>query len=836
MLSVWNLNLAAAFIGVSVFGGDRGWEAGEMPLANVIVITAILFAVTVQILMTIARRRETPLYVSLWYLIGALVWTDINLVLLIIGPYHTVPGINNAALHGLYIHYVVGLWITPAGYVLIYFFLPASIRAPIYSHRLSLIGFWWLAFFYPFVGIHHYLFSPIADWAQTIAIVSSMMLIIPVWTVLQNFFGTMLGHWQGFGRNLPPKFLIMGSIMYLIGCFQGSTEALRSIQEPTHFTDFVVSHSHLTVFGTFVVWAIGGSVYVWPRLWGRELWSYRLGNWSFWLITLGISTMGLVLTAQGLQQGYMLMARAEWVDTVVTMKPFWLVRTLWGSRWTSDLAPRLQLHADGARGGAGSGRARVPVRARARRGREVKAYVPRRRVRLHLPGDLHPGHPPHRDPGVPRDTGDAGGPHGLGEVKWVWYESSPYTPLEQVGRSVYQREGCWYCHSQYVRPVTGEDMRWGPVSQVGEYAHDWPHLLSTRRIGPDLTRVGLKYGDAWHCAHHWVPTAVVPDSMMPSLRWLYRTAQVAVVEKDGGAARWRTAPRSEPLHGPELTGLCPLHPSPDGTGLLPPRRGDAILDMKNLPDPYDKLEPRRRSPRRPSLVPTRGGARPSHLYIAEAEPPIAGRSMTSLSPRGPLVSLLPMGLTVPPEPGAEVRRPLYDSRCIASPRAEEATGNSPVRTPLDCRPPRDYTPPEPSSSGRRRRARCRPTATSTGRSRAACAGRRCPPGTSCPRRTGIAVMQLHQDVLHALDGGEAASRRSPIGGSAARPRRSCVARGKELYAQGQVLPVPRRRAARATGPRPTSSRTTWGSRSVPTDFTRGPVQGRRRTSATSSGR
>jgi cytochrome c oxidase cbb3-type subunit 1 len=107
-------------------------------------------------------------------------------------------------------------------------------------------------------------------------------------------------------------------------------EALRSIQQPTHFTDFVISHSHLTVFGTFVVWAMGGTLYVWPRLCNRELWSFRLGNWSFWLITVGISTMGLVLSAQGLQQGYMLMSGVEWVDSVVTMKPFWYVRTLSG--------------------------------------------------------------------------------------------------------------------------------------------------------------------------------------------------------------------------------------------------------------------------------------------------------------------------------------------------------------------------------------------------------------------------------------------------------------------------------------------------------------------------
>ncbi|HXD99718.1 MAG TPA: cbb3-type cytochrome c oxidase subunit I, partial [Candidatus Acidoferrum sp.] len=178
LLVVWNVNLVVA-MALLLAGWNRGWELGELPLGNVLVILGVMLALTVQMLMTIRHRRETPLYVSLWYLIAALVWTDANLVLLLVGPNH-MPGINNAAWHGLYIHYVVGLWITPAGYVLIYYFLPAAVRAPIYSHKLSLIGFWSLAFFYPFVGIHHYLYSPIADWAETIAIVSSMMLIVPV--------------------------------------------------------------------------------------------------------------------------------------------------------------------------------------------------------------------------------------------------------------------------------------------------------------------------------------------------------------------------------------------------------------------------------------------------------------------------------------------------------------------------------------------------------------------------------------------------------------------------------------------------------------------------------
>src|SRR5258708_20999042 len=131
----------------------------------------------------------------------------------------------------------------------------------------------------------------------------------------------------------------MGLGMYLVGCLQGSSEALRSIQQPTHFTDFVISHSHLTVFGTFVVWAMGGTVYVLPKLAGRPLWSLKLGNWSFWLITFGISLMGLDLTLAGLQQGYMLMAGVEWLDSLVAIRPYWLVPTVAGASMDLRMSP-----------------------------------------------------------------------------------------------------------------------------------------------------------------------------------------------------------------------------------------------------------------------------------------------------------------------------------------------------------------------------------------------------------------------------------------------------------------------------------------------------------------
>ena len=136
----------------------------------------------------------------------------------------------------------------------------------------------------------------------------------------------------------------------------------------------------------------------------------------------------------------------------------------------------------------------------------------------------------------------------LGELKWMESEATDYSELQALGRRVYTRDGCWYCHSQYVRPVTGETRRWGPVTQAGEYAYDLPHMFSTRRIGPDLSRVGLKYSDAWHRAHFWDPRMVVPDSIMPRYVDLFDGpyGPVPIVEDERGD---RTLQQPQDLEG-----------------------------------------------------------------------------------------------------------------------------------------------------------------------------------------------------------------------------------------------------------------------------------------------
>jgi cytochrome c oxidase cbb3-type subunit 1 len=325
---LWNGTLLVALLSL-LLGYNKGLEVAELPNPLPLGLIAALAIVGIQVFMNIARRTEEKIYVSLWYIIAALVWTGMNLVYGNFAIPYAAPGVNNVALHGLFLHYVVGLWITPAGLAVIYFFLPAAARSPLYSHRLSLVGFWSLAFFYPFVGIHHYLFSPMPDWTETIAIVASIMLIIPVWTVVANFFGTLKGNWVKFQTDFTVKLIIFGAVMYFIGSTQGSVEALRSLQKPTHFTDFVIAHSHATVFGGYVIWVLSACYYVWPRVAGGTFHELT-ARWSSWMIMLGISAMIFILTVQGLIQGTGLMEGAEFVDSVVSMKPYWFLRTLSG--------------------------------------------------------------------------------------------------------------------------------------------------------------------------------------------------------------------------------------------------------------------------------------------------------------------------------------------------------------------------------------------------------------------------------------------------------------------------------------------------------------------------
>jgi cytochrome c oxidase cbb3-type subunit I/II len=270
----------------------------------------------------------------------------------------------------------------------------------------------------------------------------------------------------------------------------------------------------------------------------------------------------------------------------------------------------------------------------------------------------------------------------LGEIKWVWHEATPYTPLEQTGRAVYQREGCWYCHSQFVRPVAGEDQRWGPVAEVGEYAYDWPHLLSTRRIGPDLSRVGLKFSDHWHYAHHWEPHMLVPDSVMPDFQWLYRTARVSVLERDG-TATLADSPALKTLFSFKAESRIPLYPSPEGLAFSADTDGTPVLEVDGLPEPFDQAATWKG--RTLTVVVPSDELRGLVAYTQKLGTN-RGAWREAFEPQAVAVSVMRL-----PNTADQVARGklVYERRCVGC-HGDKGDGNGPAATFLDPRP-RNFT-------------------------------------------------------------------------------------------------------------------------------------------------
>jgi cytochrome c oxidase cbb3-type subunit 1 len=305
-------------------------EWGETPIFvdPLVVLGAILLVV--RFFPSVIRSRERGLYVSLWYFIAGLVWVALTYLMGNYLPQYYLPGSAGAAVTGLYIHDLVGLFVTPMGWGLMYFFVPIILRRPIWSHALSVIGFWSLAFFYPLNGVHHFLLSSIPESVQYGAVISTMAVEVVVTTVVVNFFATMWGSGKALITNLPIRWFYTGMVFYFITCLQCAFHTTLTFQEIIHFTDWVPGHAHMVMLGVFGFWIIGSITWLWPRLTGNEWYDRRLNHLQYWLTLTGLGIMILDLTAAGLVHGFMFRSMSPWMEILRNLKPFWLVRTVAG--------------------------------------------------------------------------------------------------------------------------------------------------------------------------------------------------------------------------------------------------------------------------------------------------------------------------------------------------------------------------------------------------------------------------------------------------------------------------------------------------------------------------
>ncbi len=323
--ALWNFIILSAVVCL-LLGYNQGLEYAELPTWLDVLVVVAWIAFGANIFATIANRKYEAMYVSIWYVMGTILWTAF---VYLTGNFAVLftTGVNQANLNWMYVHNAVGLIFTPIGLALAYYYIPKSSNTPLYSHRLSMIGFWSLAFVYVWTGAHHMLHGPISQWLQTITIAFSVMLLIPVWAAVYNFFATMKGQWHQLRENVPLKFLMSGVVFYLLTCFQGPMHSLRSVNAIVSKTDWIPGHAHMAVLGAFSFFAIAGTYHTLPKIFKRDLHSDVLANWSYWFLMIGGLGFFVTLWLGGFWQGW------QWnnpsipfIDTVIALKPVWLVR------------------------------------------------------------------------------------------------------------------------------------------------------------------------------------------------------------------------------------------------------------------------------------------------------------------------------------------------------------------------------------------------------------------------------------------------------------------------------------------------------------------------------
>ena len=301
----WNVTLVFAVVSLAL-GYSQGREYAEMIWPVDILVVLAFALVFVNLIMTVARRKEPILYVSVWYACAAVVLTAVTFALgnVIWRPNSgSLVGIPDAILLWFYGHNVFGLLLTPLSAGVAYYVIPRACRAPLYSHTLSLFGFWSLLVVYTHIGTHHLLQVPVPTWLKVISIVDSVAMVIPVMAFLINIWYTAKGKLGEIHADIGAKFVFTGTIMYFFVSIQGSMMALPDVQRVTHFNNWVVAHAHVGVLGFAGMIALGGLYYILPRITGKPLYSRFLADFQYWLILIGVIGFTVVLTIVGLIQG-----------------------------------------------------------------------------------------------------------------------------------------------------------------------------------------------------------------------------------------------------------------------------------------------------------------------------------------------------------------------------------------------------------------------------------------------------------------------------------------------------------------------------------------------------
>lgn len=519
LFGIWNFAVMIPGWILVLSGFSQPLEWAEFPLIIDVFVIAAFFMAACQFLPPFIRRGVTDLYVSSWYLIGGLIFTLLSYPMGNFAP-ELVPGAAGAAFSGLWIHDAVGLFVTPMALAILYYVIPAATGKPIFSHLLSMLGFWGLFFLYPLNGTHHYIFSVIPMEAQMTAILASFLLGIVVIIVVSNLMLSQRGAGL-FPRDIALRFVSMAVVFYLIVSIQGSLQANMSLNQTVHFTDWVIGHSHLAMLGFATFAGIAGILHAWQRM-PDARYNARAFEWAYGLLVVGIGIMVIDLTVAGIVQGQLWQDGAPWIESLQASRPYWVIRSLSAIPITAGFIVLVVGMTTGERGAGAAAMANsiVTTTGNDPLASHTSTHSPSRGLKMSyvvasIAGVVFFVLSVSLLGLLPRQA--------LEQQSVAMAPSAPlaYTPAESRGRDVYAREGCAYCHSQQVRYTEADMARFGAPTLAWEGRLEYPHMLGTRRIGPDLSRAGNTRTTDWQYAHLFAPRAVVAASVMPSYSQLF---------------------------------------------------------------------------------------------------------------------------------------------------------------------------------------------------------------------------------------------------------------------------------------------------------------------------
>jgi cytochrome c oxidase cbb3-type subunit I/II len=527
----WQLIIISAAITLPL-GITTSHEYAELEWPIDIAITLIWVTFGVNMFGTIFKRRERHLYVAIWFYIATFITVAVlhltnsmQLPISVFKSYYVYAGVQDALIQWWYGHNAVAFFLTTPFLGLMYYFLPKMANRPVYSYRLSILHFWALIFIYIWAGPHHLLYSSLPDWAQSLGVVFSIMLIAPSWGGMINGLLTLRGAWDQVRENTLLKFMVVGITCYGMATFEGPMLSLKNINAIAHFTDWIVAHVHVGALGWNGFLTFAMLYWLVPRIFQTTLYSEKLIKTHFWIGTIGIALYAIPMYISGFTQGMMwkqftaegTLQYGNFLDTTLQILPMHMMRAVGGTLYlVGAIIMAYNLFKTMAQGtllaNEAAEAAPLAVDEKPEAGAHWHRWIERKPIQLLvaslimiLVGSLVEL--------IPTFMVKSNVPT-IEAVK-------PYTSLELEGRDIYIREGCVGCHSQLVRPFRSETERYGEFSKSGEFVYDHPFLWGSKRTGPDLHREGGKYPDSWHYHHMREPQSMSPGSIMPPYAFLY---------------------------------------------------------------------------------------------------------------------------------------------------------------------------------------------------------------------------------------------------------------------------------------------------------------------------